>query len=336
MQLYIDSYGAFLGVKDGMFWVKPSDIKGELIAVREIRSILLSPSVRVSTDALLLALKNSISVLLLDKIGRSQGLVWSGQYGSISTIRKHQALFAQHIQGMIWIRDLLVQKINNQQSLLKQLYEEKHLVQREYQNAEKIMMGMCQKFQNWSAQSNSNLKEVAASFRGWEGTASRVYFYCFGLVIPKQYNFKKRNKRPAYDPFNACMNYLYGILYGMIEVALIKAGIDPYMGVLHTDRYNSPTLVFDVIDQYRNWVDELIIQLFLTQPMPPSYFQKAAKEGLWLSFEGKKILVHAFTEQMNQIISYKGNQRKRRSHLDLNAAQMATMFKFFSPSSTNL
>ncbi|WMX17548.1 CRISPR-associated endonuclease Cas1 [Aureispira sp. CCB-E] len=335
MQLYIDSYGAFLGVKDGMFWVKPIETKGKLIAVRKVRSILLSPSIRVSTDALFLALKNSITVLLLDKIGRSKGLVWSGQYGSISTIRKHQALFAQHIQGMLWIRDLLLQKINNQQSLLKQLYNDNYLIEREYLNAQKIMANMIQKFQNWSTETTSNLKEIAASFRGWEGTASRAYFYCLSLVIPKQYNFKKRSKHPAYDPFNACMNYLYGILYGIIEIALIKAGIDPYMGVLHTDRYNTPTLVFDVIDQYRSWVDELIIQLFLTHPIPSSYFQKTAKEGLWLSFEGKETLVHAFTKHMNQIISYKGNKRKRRSHIDINAFQMATMFKFFSPSSFN-
>lgn len=138
MQLYIDSYGAFLGVKDEMFWVKPIETEGKRIAVRKISSILLSPSTRVSTDALFLALKNSISVLLLDKIGRAKGLVWSGQYGSISTIRKHQALFAQHVQGMLWIRDLLLQKIKNQQNLLKQLYEEKHLIEREHLNTQKI------------------------------------------------------------------------------------------------------------------------------------------------------------------------------------------------------
>lgn len=330
MQLYIDSYGAFLGVKNKMFWVKPLETKGTLIAVKSVRSILLSPSVRVSTDALLLALKNTISILLLDQVGRTKGLVWSGQYGSIATIRKHQALFAQHLQGMIWIRDLLLQKIQNQCSLLQQLYEEKQLVEREYSNAQKIMTKMSQQLRNWSAQSNINLKETAASFRGWEGTASRAYFYCFSLVIPSQYQFKKRSKHPAYDPFNACMNYLYGILYGMVEMALIKAGIDPYMGILHTDRYNRPTLVFDVIDEYRCWVDELILRFFLTETVPTSYFQKNSKEGLWLSSEGKKVLVNIFTQQMNTVILYKGHRRKRRSHLDIQAAQMATMFKFFS------
>jgi CRISPR-associated protein Cas1 len=329
MQLYIDSYGAFLGVKNGMFWVKPQEAEGRLIAVRKIKTILLSKGIRVSTDALFLALENTIPILLLDRIGRTKGQVWSGQYGSVSTIRKNQAIFANHIQGMIWIRELIIQKITNQKKLLEQLYNKKHLKEFSHQNAQDIMEGMIIKLKNWDATPNLDLKDIAATFRGWEGTASRAYFHCFTLVIPKHFEFKKRMKHPAYDRFNASLNYLYGILYGIIEVALIKAGIDPYMGVLHTDRYNSPTLVFDVIDQYRHWVDEIALDLFLKQAMPYSYFKEAPKDGLWLNYHGKDIIIDAFTKQINGIIEYNGNRRKRHSHIDLDAARMATMFKFF-------
>ena len=336
MQLYIDSYGAFLGVKKEMFWVKPKEGEGQLIASRKINCILLSPSVRVSTDALLLALENSISVLLLNTIGQTKGLVWSSQYGSVATIRKRQALFAQHPQGMLWIRDVLFQKIQNQHYILQQLHQNKHLNQREYLNAQKILEGMCLKLKDWIIHPSIDLKQTAASFRGWEGTASRVYFYCISQVIPKQYQFKKRHKHPAYDTFNACLNYAYGILYGMIEVALIKAGIDPYLGILHTDRHNKPTLVFDLIEQYRHWVDDLVIQLFIEEKMQVQHFEKTSKEGLWLQAKGKEIVVAAFTNSIHQVILYKGNKRKRKAHIDLDAARLASMFKFFNPNLSNL
>jgi len=309
MQLYIDSYGAFLGVKKRMFWVKPKEGEGQLIASRKIRCILLSPSVRVSTDALLLALDNSISILLLNHIGQTKGLVWR-------------------------VRDILFQKIQNQYHVLQQLHQNKQLHQREYLNAEKIMAGMCLKLKNWTIA--TDLKQAAASFRGWEGTASRVYFYCISQVIPQQYQFKKRHKHPAYDTFNACLNYGYGILYGMIEVALIKAGIDPYLGVLHTDRHNKPTLVFDLIEQYRHWIDALVIQLFLEEKIQANYLKKTAKDGFWLQTKGKQIVVAAFTDTINQVILYKGNKRKRKAHIDLDAARLASMFKFFNPTLNNL
>lgn len=334
MQLYIDSYGASLGIKHGMFWVKPLDAEGQLIAILKVKTILLSKAVRVSTDALFAAIEHEIPVLLLDGLGRTNGLVWSGQYGSVSTIRKNQARFADHVQGFIWVRDLLIQKITNQQSLLQSLFD-KQLFQGKsdrfaYQNAQQGMSAMVNRFSEWKAVPDADIKAVAATFRGWEGTASRSYFYCFSLVLQEEYEFKNRGKRPAYDRFNSCLNYMYGVLYGIIEVALVKAGIDPYMGVMHTDRYNKPTLVYDVIDQYRHWADEVALDLFLKEEMPYSCFQEAEKDGLWLSSEGKKLVVDAFTKQLNQVIDYKGNMRKRLSHIDLDAAKMATMFKFFN------
>jgi CRISPR-associated protein Cas1 len=58
-------------------------------------------------------------------------------------------------------------------------------------------------------------------------------------------NFTSRQKRPAYDPFNVLLNYLYGMLYTAVHLSLLKSGLDPYMGILHADRYGAtPTLVF--------------------------------------------------------------------------------------------
>lgn len=62
---------------------------------------------------------------------------------------------------------------------------------------------------------------------------------------------------------NALLNYGYGILYGSIQVELIKAGIDPYIGVLHRDNYNKPVLVYDIIELYRTWIDEVVFSLVL-------------------------------------------------------------------------
>lgn len=75
--------------------------------------------------------------------------------------------------------------------------------------------------------------------------------------------FKERSQHPARDMVNALLNYGYGILYGSIQVELIKAGIDPYIGVLHRDNYNKPVLVYDIIELYRTWIDEVVFSLVL-------------------------------------------------------------------------
>lgn len=90
MQLYLDSYGAFLGVENGMFWFKPKHSEGRAIACQRINCIFLTKGVRISSDAILLALSHNIPMVFTDQLGRSQGYLWSGQYGSISTVRKNK------------------------------------------------------------------------------------------------------------------------------------------------------------------------------------------------------------------------------------------------------
>jgi CRISPR-associated protein Cas1 len=42
------------------------------------------------------------------------------------------------------------------------------------------------------------------------------------------------------------LNYSYGVLYSLVEKACILAGLDPFVGFLHTDNYNKKSLVFDL------------------------------------------------------------------------------------------
>ena len=55
----------------------------------------------------------------------------------------------------------------------------------------------------------------------------------------------------AKDLFNAILNYGYGVLYAQIEQAIILAGLDPYAGFLHADRPGKPSLVLDLIEEFR-------------------------------------------------------------------------------------
>jgi CRISPR-associated protein Cas1 len=60
-----------------------------------------------------------------------------------------------------------------------------------------------------------------------------------------------RRGRGARDPLNAALNYAYGILYGQVERAIVLAGLDPYAGFVHADRPGKPSLVLDLIEEFR-------------------------------------------------------------------------------------
>ena len=101
-----------------------------------------------------------------------------------------------------------------------------------------------------------------ALIRGVEGRASRVYFAALSLVIPPDLYRGRRSQHPAEDVFNAYLNYCYGILYNEVEKACILAGLDPYIGFLHAERYGKRSFVYDVIEQFRQpVVDRMVITL---------------------------------------------------------------------------
>ncbi|MBK7939830.1 MAG: CRISPR-associated endonuclease Cas1 [Lewinellaceae bacterium] len=161
---------------------------------------------------------------------------------------------------------------------------------------------------------------------------SRLYFQQITLFLAGKMTFEGRQKRPAYDPFNALLNYLYGMLYTSVHLALLKNGIDPFLGVLHVDRYGAaPTLVFDAIEPYRPWADRVAVQLAEGGQLDESAFEPDAEEhGLWLSRSGKNLVIDAMLIFLEESSAYGGKQVKRKVHIDLDAQKLATLLREYS------
>jgi CRISPR-associated protein Cas1 len=95
-----------------------------------------------------------------------------------------------------------------------------------------------------------------------EGRAAQRYWEAVAHVIPADLQWPGRETRGASDAFNSALNYGYGILYCQVEQALTLAGLDPYGGYLHADRPGKPSLVLDLIEEFRQTVvDRTIIGL---------------------------------------------------------------------------
>ena len=321
MQVYLDSYGAFLGVRNGMFYIKPRHGEGQTLPLRKVKAIFLCRGVRVSTDALELAICSGIPVLLTDGIGRPLGQVWSGQFGSIATIRKNQALFSLSLPGLYYVAGLLRRRAEGQLKMLARLQEQYRLQLDGWSRGVEVIQGIIERHKKVKElQDKEALKQT---LRGWEGTATRHYFQLLASAMPPAYAFNGRSKRPAYDPFNALLNYLYGMLYPMVELAQMKAGLDPYNGILHADEYNRPTLVFDMIEPYRHWAEWIAAKLCIEGLLPGDAFEDSEREGYWLARPGKSVVIDTFLKYLDEKVTQQGHLRRRATHIDLDALRLA-------------
>lgn len=126
---------------------------------------------------------------------------------------------------------------------------------------------------------------------------------------------------------NALLNYGYGILYGKVEGALIKAGIDPYVGVFHRDDYNRPVLVYDVIELYRVWVDYVVYSLVAQNSITDEFYSVKSDGSYWLEGLGRRVLIQSLNDYLDEIILMNGVSRSRENHILLQAQNLAQIFK---------
>lgn len=67
--------------------------------------------------------------------------------------------------------------------------------------------------------------------------------------------------RAATNPVNALLNYTYALLESETRIALLGAGLDPTLGVLHADQRNRDSFALDAMEPVRPDVDAFLLDL---------------------------------------------------------------------------
>jgi CRISPR-associated protein Cas1 len=323
MDLILNTFGTCLTKDTEAFMVINKDGKQRIPPVG-LRSIQIGKGAQISSDAVLLAIEHEIEILFVDNTGKPAGRIWSNKYGSISTIRKGQLQFVQSGAAVKWIKDVVCYKIENQEVLLWTFSASHSDLSIRVEHTVMRMEKYRKKVEELQGETVS---DIATQLRGYEGIVSKIYFEQMNTFLPEEYRFAVRSQHPATDVVNALLNYGYGMLYGKVEGALIRAGIDPYIGVLHRDEYNRPVLVYDVIERYRIWVDYVVYMLVGQRVVGEEYYSVKPDGSYWLEGLGRRVLIQSLNDYLAEVISLKDLERSRMTHIDLFCQALAQEFK---------
>ncbi|MBF0378417.1 MAG: CRISPR-associated endonuclease Cas1 [Desulfamplus sp.] len=270
MQIIINTPGTMLKQKDECFRLQNED-KILDIAASHVESIVLSNKAMLTTQSIILALENNIDIIFLDGYGDPAGRVWFSKMGSTALIRRKQLEASECTIGTNLVLMLVKQKLTNQMEFLKKLKYSRPAKHELFDSSIETIQNLINSLDS-SDYINSNINELRNQLLGIEGSASRAYFQCISKVMPEKYQFDGRSRRPAKDPFNAVLNYCYGVLYSRVEKACILAGLDPFVGFMHTDNYNKKSLVFDLIEPFRIFAEQISVYLFTGKKARDEFF----------------------------------------------------------------
>lgn len=257
MQLVINTYGSYLKKKEGCFLVKIDDKEFE-VSAKKVESILITTGAHLSTDAIKFAMENNIDVIFLDELGNPYGRVWHSKLGSTVLIRRKQLEVAEKDEGLELAKEWITTKFDNQIDFLKKLANSRPEKQEKIEEYAKKLEELKSSLLNLKG----TVDDKRGSLMGLEGSGGRIYFESLSFIVPERFEFEGRSRQPAKDEFNCLLNYAYGVLYSLVERGCIIAGLDPYVGFIHTDNYNKKSLVFDLIDMFRIFAETAVVYLF--------------------------------------------------------------------------
>jgi len=101
---------------------------------------------------------------------------------------------------------------------------------------------------NMTISADANLNECL----GIEGNATREYYNKMAKLLKNSdFVFKNRSKHPPKDPLNALLSLGYTLLSCEIHTLCNIYGLDPYIGFYHQDYYGRPSLVCDLMEEWR-------------------------------------------------------------------------------------
>lgn len=305
MHLIINNYGVKIEVEEEQFSISLNE-EQRCISPAKLSSINVLKAANITTPALVLAAKHQIPVLIYNNRGKVEVWTTSATYRNIADIRKAQCYFSDSPEAVVWVQALLIQKTDAQIQCLQYL---KNRVIAQTQAIDNVI----EKLTNAIPELKTYTQYAQMS--GWEGNIARQYWDSIHEAIAKKVTIEGRVHHNPQDIFNAGINYGYGILYGIVEASLLQVGLDPYMGFMHTNRYQEPALAFDHIEPFRPWVDKMLIALILTHQLQNSDLILDEQGYYRLNKAARVILIDAFFAKMEERSYLNGKRIKNIDHI---------------------
>ncbi|MBI5229436.1 CRISPR-associated endonuclease Cas1, partial [Candidatus Micrarchaeota archaeon] len=215
MILEISEHGSSLRRNHDCFIIQTPSAKTEVPA-EKVDAILVTANASISTQAVVLCLEKEIQLVLADWAGRPIGRFWASTPGRTTETRRQQYKNQDTVLAFDICKDLVRKKLAGQRKLLIALKNNRSEADPKLAKSIELIGGILKKVGGLSF--TGLFKETLL---GLEGTAAAAYFEAISASLPVKYAFKERSKNPATDPFNAVLNYSYGIAYSAVEKIII-------------------------------------------------------------------------------------------------------------------
>jgi CRISPR-associated protein Cas1 len=322
-QLILSGFGMYLGKKSERLQIKlGGKAVYEFPFFRISEVVVASRGVSLSSDLLKEFCERGIRLTFVEASGRPYAMLSSPVLTATVESRREQLLAFYDQRGLDFARLIVRGKVRNQRHLL--LYFGKYLKQSDVHRFEVISVS-ARKLRGLELQARriegTSVREKRAELMGLEGVAGRLYWDAVRAIVESKAEFIGRVHQGASDGFNALLNYGYGILYAHVWGAVVNAGLEPFAGYLHVDRPGKPSLVLDLVEEFRQPVVDRTVIAFTNLGQ-----QIAMSDGM-LDESTRKAIGQKILERLATRERFRGQQYQIRSIIQMQARSLVSFLR---------
>ena len=288
--LYVSCDGGRVTVWQGRLRVFSED-DSELLDIpqTQVSRIVCFGSVGLSSGVRTWALANDVDVVLASRSGNYLGTMLSHEDRYRPARLRAQIAACDSPKALVIGRAIVDAKVRKQRVLLQRA-NRRHTVEQTRDAIHDLdsLLAMVPEAQ------------TTEELMGLEGAAAAAYFPCLGALMPEELRFRVRSRRPPMDVANAALSLLYTILLGECITALHGVGLDPSLGLLHSDQDNRPSLALDLMEEFRPLIVDNCVQGLAATGGLTSAHGRTEGNGVLLTQAGREAVLDAYERRMLQ------------------------------------
>lgn len=271
MIVYVAEQGATVTRRRGRIVVAKGPSTLQNVHLFDLEQVVLFGMIQVTTQALRALLAHGVDTVYLTLSGRFLGRLSSGLGKNIELRRTQFRSLGDAATATNLARRYVEGKLRNYVVLLRR---HNRTLRSQQVAGDSAGIRRCV--------ARLDEADTVDEIRGLEGAGSARYFSALrSLLRAPGMAFFKRARRPPPDPINILLSLGYTMLGNLVHGMCEAAGLDPYLGALHTVSYGRPSLALDLIEEFRPViVDATVIRAVNTRQIGASDFVRVSEEDL--------------------------------------------------------
>jgi len=294
--IYITEQGAQLGLDHRRLELRKDAAVLAEFPLGHVDRVVILGNVGITTPALKRLMQEGVDVVFLSLDGQYYGRITGEASPHVALRRAQYRWQGDDAFTLALAQHLVAGKIRNQRVLL----------QRQQRSGHTELLAALSDLEDYEARAGRT--QTHNALLGVEGSATARYFSGYRLLFDPVWKFHERNRQPPRDPINVLLSFGYTLLTRAAESAVRAVGLDPYVGFLHKDVYNRPSLALDLAEEFRPVIEGLALHVCHHHLIHPEDFrpgdEAAGERALVMERDAVKRFVAAYEERLGQVLQH--------------------------------